>query len=192
MSTTDQTHLQAIRRRSQRSLLLLALLASLVLAVTIIQGSHARWVRAFYASALGAELLPDDGIELQKGRSDCGPAALEHVLKMSGLSVDVGRVHPPPGGERWGVSAGTLAAMSRRAGLAADVRAVDIDAIDRVVLPVIAVLGTHFVVIEAHAGPDAFRVFDPSLGRLKLPRRSLANDWRGVVIAFSSERRSFE
>lgn len=139
------------------------------------------------AWALESDLLADDGVMFQSNAANCGHVALMMVLRRLGHAIPIPLIDRA-GGARWGLSAADLARESREAGLSASVLEIDDVCLERALaklpMPAVALLGTHFVVIERRPESGVVGIIDPSLGRLRMPLGVVQREWRDVLIAF--------
>jgi hypothetical protein len=149
--------------------------------------SRLRPVRSLKAHFLGGSLLPDQGVELQQGPADCGPAALRIVFALRGVRVSDETRPVNRGRAGWSVS--QIVAASREAGMEAARARIPPAGIATMPLPAIALLGTHYVVIERRAPGGHFIVVDPGLGRMKAGIDYLIRDWTGHVVIFPGNDR---
>ena len=85
---------------------------------------------------------------------------------------------------RTGWSPSQIVAASHEAGLDAKALQVPQDRIDALVLPAIALIGTHYVVLERRTPGGGVIVIDPDLGRMQAGSRYLTRDWTGHVVIF--------
>ena len=170
-------------KTAARTLLLLAAftVAAVPLTATVLR-SRLRPVRSMKAYFLGGQLLSDSGVELQEGPADCGPAALRAVFALRGVAVTEST--QPVNYGRTGWSPSQIVAASHEAGLDAKALQVPQDRIDALVLPAIALIGTHYVVLERRTPGGGVIVIDPDLGRMQAGSRYLTRDWTGHVVIF--------
>jgi ABC-type bacteriocin/lantibiotic exporter with double-glycine peptidase domain len=90
----------------------------------------------------------------------------------------------PVNRSRSGWSLSQIATASRDAGLNATVVRIPRERIPALELPAIALLGTHYVVIERRTSDGGFIVIDPDIGRMKAGIGYLTRDWTGHVVIF--------
>lgn len=93
--------------------------------------------------------------------------------------------------DRIGLSLDELVGRSIAAGLPARIQAVDTrclaPALSRVTLPAVALMGSHYVVIEtAIDASGRLTIVDPGLGRMHMPIDPLQRGWRGYLITFGA------
>ena len=156
----------------------------------------ARWSAApparLVAAITGVEALGFDGVVRQRGRSDCGAAALAMVLASFDRPVPVELLEDElPIGPR-GTSMLALRDSAARHGLEATGWRVSWAHLASVPLPAIAFVdGDHFVVV-LRADASMVELADPSRGRLRLSRRAFARRWRGEILTFQSIRSTSE
>ncbi len=157
--------------------------------------SRQRPVRSLRAWALGAELLDDRDVMFQTTNADCGHAALMMVLRHHGRRIPAALLDEASTA-RWGLTIGQLVERGNAAGLTAT--AVRVPGVcirrvfERIRLPAIVLLGTHYVVVESRPTGAFLTVVDPGVGRLRAPLAMLENDWREVVVAFGESDKTFE
>jgi ATP-binding cassette subfamily B protein RaxB len=124
----------------------------------------------------------------QRGRNDCGPAALAHCLRRLGAAVaypDPGiRVRPGPRGCRLD----ELAAEADRLGWMARARRADRCHLRRLRPPAILhVDGDHFVVLEGRER-GRWLLHDPARGPVRCSARALTARWTGWVLEIGPRR----
>jgi len=170
------------RRRALQLLALIAFAGIGMVSLAAFGRSHVRVIRATRAFFLGGRLLSDGSIVLQTGPRDCGPTALQHVLRIQGMK------HVPvmtAGMTGW--TPQQIVAAARRAGIPAIDSDIPLQNLSSLGLPSIALLGTHYVVIEQR-DRSGYIVFDPDLGRMRVGEPYFARDWTGHVVLFSNTR----
>lgn len=90
------------------------------------------------------------------------------------------------GRARVGLTAPELVALSRQVGLPARALAVPANCLERALvqipLPSIALVGTHYVLIEEPPSAGFLVVVDPAIGRMRTPIARLVRQWRGVMV----------
>lgn len=182
----------ANRTRTFRITLAAVVLASVVIAALPgYLGSKQRPLRWLKAWALESELLADTGVIFQTTASNCGHSALIMILRHLGRPVPMDLIDRA-GSARWGLSVAELVRESHAAGVPARVRVVDVACLERalarVPVPAVALLGTHFVVVEGRPQSGTLAIIDPGLGRLRMPMRIVRREWRDALITFGDER----
>jgi ABC-type bacteriocin/lantibiotic exporter with double-glycine peptidase domain len=177
-------------RRTTRSstvarvtLAIFALGGATAVGATVLLSSNIRAVRAWHASLAGGVLLADSGVRFQRGKTDCGETALAMVFDRHGIAAAPALMAPI----QWGREPSQIAELSNRSGLRAEVVRGPIDAIDHLLLPIIALRQNHYILVEAIADRDEVVVVDPGIGRIRFPRRALARGWRGFMITFPTD-----
>lgn len=137
----------------------------------------------------GAELLGREGVRLQSGLHDCGPAALANLL--AGLGLD------SPGLDSLGRLAGTRASGTRLSGLVRAARALGIslaswspDGGSEEPFPVPAIAWvhrSHFVTVVARDGTGDLEILDPLVGRYRMSPADFRRIWLGEVLLVVQE-----
>lgn len=146
-----------------------------------------RHVRAW---GIGAQLLSDRDVLFQKTDADCGHTALMMVLERFRKTIppDLARAAMS---DRIGLSLDELVVRSIAADLPARIHAVHTrclaPALSRVTLPAVALMGSHYVVIETPVDASGrLTIIDPGLGRMHMPIDPLHRGWRGYLITFGA------
>ena len=177
------------RRRAAAVLLFLALgLGSTALTVQQVY-SRPELVRRLGAWWSGAQYLGSDGVELQHSSNDCGPTALKMVCDHYGVSAtgeglarEMKMVHQ-------GVTLRQLERAAQGKGLACNARPATFSELSANVEPVIVLLRSHhFVVIDRTDTAGFVFVRDPSLGRLRYPKKAFERAWTGLALVFHGKR----
>jgi ABC-type bacteriocin/lantibiotic exporter with double-glycine peptidase domain len=144
------------------------------------------------ATVTGVEVLGFEGVVRQRGRADCGAAALAMVLASFDRPVSVDALDDELPIGPGGTSMLALQDAARRRGLDAAGWRMSWAGLSSMSLPAIAFVdGDHFVVV-LRADPASVEIADPARGRLRLSRRAFARRWRGEVLAFSPIRKTEE
>lgn len=81
-------------------------------------------------------------------------------------------------------------AASRETGLDARVIKISSSKIPELEPPLIALLGTHYIVIESRLPDGRFIIVDPDLGRMEAGTSYLIRDWTGYVVSFPMSYKS--
>lgn len=133
---------------------------------------------------LGGVLLGTEGVVLQGGPYECGPASLGNLLGRLGR-------HVPPT-DSLAELAGTTAAGTSAAGLQRAARSLGLDLrfevrpageIDDLQPPYIAWVGGHHFVTVVERRPDREHVvLDPQVGAVRLSPAALRSLWSGAVL----------
>jgi len=184
-------HMARLARGRWRFLLALALVALLAAAVApSLLASRQRAIRHVRAWAFGSQLLEDQGVVFQANDAMCGHACLMTAL------LRLGRDIPPDLLEQAaraqvGLTARELVALSHQVGLPAQLLAVPVAclerALSRISLPSIALVGTHYLLVERPSTPGFVVVVDPAVGRLRAPIARLAREWRGAIVVLGAD-----
>lgn len=131
---------------------------------------------------LARAVAPNVRRVLQTGKYDCGLACLLTVARLLGHAIDPAPVRALAPADGRGLTMADLIAVADRIGLQAQGIHCAPDELEQ--LPVPAILhwtDGHFVVIE-RLYPSAAEVFDPLVGRLRLSRRRLSDQFSGHVM----------
>jgi ABC-type bacteriocin/lantibiotic exporter with double-glycine peptidase domain len=149
--------------------------------------SQWRPVRRLKAHFLGARLLSDKGVVFQSGPADCGPTALQTIAALHNR-----RFVNQSAASRFtsGWTPEQLVTASREMGLDARIIKVPPSKIPELEPPLIALLGTHYIVVESRLPDGRFIIVDPDLGRMEAGAGYLIRDWTGNVVAFPSSYKS--
>lgn len=168
-------------------ILLVTALAALVTAAVApsVLASRQRVLRHVRAWALGSQLLEDRGVVFQANDVTCGHACLMTALRRLRREIPPDLVELA-GRARVGLTAPELVALSRQVGLPARALAVPANCLERALvqipLPSIALVGTHYVLIEEPPSAGFLVVVDPAIGRMRTPIARLVRQWRGVMV----------
>ncbi len=154
--------------------------AALVLFISV---SHVRLARAARARLLGFTLLSDCGVVLQKGRADCGPAALSMAVSCLGGDC-TSDLMSGTRTMRWGWTPQELVDASARCQVKARVQQIQTSALSTLPLPSIVLWGPHYVVLEKAFDGAHLVVLDPTTGRLLVPIAVLAKEVRKQAVVF--------
>jgi len=163
-----------------------AIATCLVLAIApSLLDSKLRSVRHVRAWALGARLLDDHGVILQTTDANCGHACLMTALVHAGRPVPRDLIEAASRA-RVGLTVAELAALGQRFGLPAAMLHVPAHCLGRVLdtvpLPSIALVGTHYVLVEGRPDGGSVTLVDPSIGRVQAPLSALERNWRGAMV----------
>lgn len=143
-----------------------------------------RWAARRAVLQMGGELLGRDGVVLQEGLNDCGPAALANLARALGA--------PVPSMDSLGILAGTQPTGTRASGLVRAGRAIGLplrveritgDRFDELPVPFVAwVHHSHFVTVSGWADPDRLLVIDPQFGRYAIDVHTFRDVWSGEAL----------
>ena len=190
----SRTFSSGVRRRS---LACVVLLASVVGVVTLFVQVTDPWIGLRLAArarvvALGAEWLGSEGVVLQQGLHDCGPAALANLIRLHGRTPpSLAKLTRSLGTTPEGTRASDLMRVAREHGLQLQTRQSTLAAVRRDEMPIIAwVESRHFVVVAPHGSDRRLQVIDPRMGAYAVERTQLAREWSGVVLSSASTRPS--
>jgi ABC-type bacteriocin/lantibiotic exporter with double-glycine peptidase domain len=162
-------------------------------ALPYVLASRQRVVREVRAWALGGTLLSDDGVLFQSNDANCGHTAVMMVLLHHGVTVPLSLLQEARTAAV-GLAVADVAERAERAGLPGTILHVPRDclierAFEALPLPAIALVGTHFIVLETPPVDGAVTVIDPGIGRMRWPVERLAKEWRSAVVAFGGAER---
>ncbi|GAB3158675.1 NHLP family bacteriocin export ABC transporter peptidase/permease/ATPase subunit [Amycolatopsis stemonae] len=119
---------------------------------------------------------------LQLSATECGAACLAMMLGYHGRATQVSECREFFGAARDGITARALVQAARSFGLRTKVFSLDLPALPRLELPVIAHWSfNHFVIIEAKLR-KGYRIVDPAFGRRVVGDDEFAREFTGVVI----------
>ncbi|MGW4523985.1 peptidase domain-containing ABC transporter [Amycolatopsis sp. NPDC004378] len=139
----------------------------------------AGWWRAVARWLVRRRRLP---VLLQLSATECGAACLAMMLGYHGRATQVSECREFFGAARDGITARALVQAARSFGLRTKVFSLDLPALPRLELPVIAHWSfNHFVIIEAKLR-KGYRIVDPAFGRRVVGDDEFAREFTGVVI----------
>lgn len=141
--------------------------------------------RVSWAASLDSE-TPSEGVVVrQRGRSDCGAAALKMIFNHYGID---GTLEDLEAATRTGPDGTSLLALkhvAKQRGLPSQGLRLSVERLVGVSMPAIAhVHGSHFVVVRS-ATADRIVVDDPSIGRLRMNADAFNRSWDNVILTFS-------
>ena len=143
------------------------------------------WLASYDPSESGA-----GEVIRQRGRSDCGAAALRMILDhygIEGSSLD--ELEAALRTRSNGTSLLALKRVAAERGLSSQGLRLNVEGLSQVPMPVIAhVHRSHFVVVR-RAG-DQLVVDDPAIGRLRMSATAFSRAWDGIILTFERSRRS--
>lgn len=121
----------------------------------------------------------------QRGRSDCGAAALAMILDHYGIKwTSLDELETALHTRSEGTSLAALKLVAEERGLLSQGLRLDVEALDRLPMPAIAhVHRSHFVVVRRLGGGQLV-VDDPALGRLRMSATAFDRAWDGVILTF--------
>lgn len=134
----------------------------------------------------GGNYAGREGVEMQRGESDCGVAALAMVLKHHGrgAGLDEERRGVLERGE--GLTLLEMQRISERYGVVAQGWRMNMRALARAPLPAVAHFEDHYVVVDRVLPDGTVHMRDPGIGRVVLPAADFARLWTGNVLVFGS------
>jgi ATP-binding cassette subfamily B protein len=139
----------------------------------------ARWWRALARWLSPRRRVP---VLLQLSATECGAACLAMLLGYHGRVTQVSECREFFGAARDGITARALVQAARSFGLRTKVFSLDLPALGRLELPVIAHWSfNHFVIIERRLR-RGYRIVDPAVGRRIVDDEEFAREFTGVVI----------
>jgi ATP-binding cassette, subfamily B, bacterial len=130
-------------------------------------------------------LRPKMPVLLQLSATECGAACLAMMLSYHGRSTQVSECREFFGVARDGITARALVQAARSFGLRTKVFSVDLAALNRIELPVIAHWSfNHFVIIEKRRR-KGYQIVDPAIGRRFVDDAEFAREFTGVVMTMT-------
>jgi len=136
------------------------------------------------AWALDARYLGREGVRMQRGKVDCGVAALAMILEhhrrapaLDGVSRDV-----LERGE--GLTLLEMQGIAAGRGLDASGWRLDVPTLARSPLPAVAHFQDHYVVVDRVTPGGTVLIRDPSIGRMELSVARFRELWTGNVLLF--------
>jgi ABC-type bacteriocin/lantibiotic exporter with double-glycine peptidase domain len=134
-----------------------------------------------------------EGVILQNRRNSCGLAALVMVLEHHGIKASTGEVERKAKLVRRGMSMLTLKRLAQSFGLQATGWRLNFGDLPNVRFPAILfVQNRHFVVVDSIGKGEFLFVRDPAIGRMRIPKKVLMDEWKGETLVFSNNTRSSE
>lgn len=152
----------------------------------------ARVVARVGVAMAGGTYLGRDGVVLQKGLADCGPAALANLLRTVGASIpsldSLGRL---AGTGAEGTRASGLIRAAQASGVSLVLRRVSPDSLEVVRKPFIAWVDKgHFVTVAEQFPDGRLVVLDPQVGRYSIKQEAFKAIWSGEAILLAGSARS--
>ena len=165
--------------------------ASLALAAVVVAGARLAapaldrlaWLASRDPSASSA-----GEVIRQRGRSDCGAAALAMVFNHHGIEWrTLAELETALRTRSDGASLAALKEAAEERGLLSQGLRSDVEALRRLPMPAIAhVHRSHFVVVRRTG--DRLVVDDPAIGRLQMSEAAFDRVWDGVILTFERPR----
>jgi ABC-type bacteriocin/lantibiotic exporter with double-glycine peptidase domain len=147
--------------------------------------THRGALKRVHAWMIGARLVADGDVILQRHDNDCGPAALKTILAGHGIERRLSDLTSDLYLTPQGTSMLKLRILSAKMGVPAKSWTVQSSDLPHVPLPAIAFINkNHFVVIRRFVAPKILEVDDPALGRLHWPLRAFQRVWSGETLIF--------
>jgi ABC-type bacteriocin/lantibiotic exporter with double-glycine peptidase domain len=135
------------------------------------------------AALRGQEYLGTDGIIFQKGRLDCGPAALAMVFRQYRLDVSLDTLEQQLIDTARGTSMLRMQQVAEKYGFRAEGWRVSAGDLARIPYPSIALYERkHFVVIDSVARDGSLTIRDPSFGRSRVDGGAFLKACNGEVL----------
>ncbi|HEX8672250.1 MAG TPA: cysteine peptidase family C39 domain-containing protein [Longimicrobium sp.] len=134
----------------------------------------------------GGDYEGRDGVEMQRGESDCGIAALAMVMKHHHQPAELEAERRAVLDRDEGLTLLEMKGIAARHGLAAQGWRMDMRALARAPLPAVAHFEDHYVVVDRVLPDGTVHVRDPGVGRVVLPAADFARLWTGNVLVFGS------
>lgn len=142
------------------------------------------------AHLMGAEFWGTEGVVLQKGKNDCGPASLMMIFDYYGVKSDLNKISNKIL-KNHGTSMFSLKQMAENKGMQAHGRQLTFKDFLNLKKPLIAfVLNNHYVVVSENSESN-ITVLDPSIGKLKYPFEEFKKIWNGEVLIFELKKRGW-
>ena len=138
--------------------------------------------------SVGGDYRGRNGVQLQRGVSDCGVAALTMILEHRRHAPRLEDVRRRVLERDRGLSLLEIQSIAARYGLRATGWRMDFQALARAPLPAIAHFDDHYVVVDRVEPDGTVHIRDPSIGRFDLPRESFLELWTGHVLLFNPTR----
>ena len=128
--------------------------------------------------------LGNQGVRLQTGINDCGPASLQMIFDHYEIPCTIQEIKRTIKPTEKGSTMLALKEMSELKGLHAEGWQVTVKDLSNILFPAILFTrGDHFVVADSVCEDDVF-VRDPAIGRLKIAKPKLSLMWKGEILLF--------
>lgn len=135
------------------------------------------------AALQGYEYLGRDRVVFQRGAIDCGPAAMEMVLKHYGIKESLESLEREMLNDPKGTTMERMKLVAERYGLLAEGRRIDAIALRNISLPLIALYERrHYVVVVERTPNGYLTILDPALGRCRTHERSFIRACHGEIL----------
>lgn len=129
--------------------------------------------------------LGSNDVAFQQRTNDCGLAALVMVLDHHGIKTSVGELACKVRWERKGTSMETLKELGRLCDLELCGWRLGFKDLSGMPFPLILLVeDTHFIVVDSVDGRGHLFVRDPSVGKLRIPNKKIADRWRGEALVW--------
>ena len=138
------------------------------------------------AWALDARYLGREGVRMQRGKVDCGVAALAMILEHHGRDARMDQVRERVLERGQGLSLLEMQGIAASRGLPATGWRLDASALARAPLPAVAHFQDHYVVVDWVGGDGTVLIRDPSIGKLELSGMRFQELWTGNVLLFGA------
>lgn len=131
----------------------------------------------------GYEYLGKQNVFFQKGKSDCGPAALMNVFQHYGIESSLDEIQLISGTTTHGTSMLGLQQMAEIKGLKATGWHYTWKDFMRATLPIIVFMDNdHYTVVDSFYNDGDLRIIDPARGVLKMSKRKFNRIWSGETL----------
>ncbi|MET0399755.1 MAG: cysteine peptidase family C39 domain-containing protein [Longimicrobiaceae bacterium] len=133
---------------------------------------------------LDARYLGRRGVQLQRGKVDCGVAALAMILTHHRREARLDDVRREVLDRGEGLSLLEMQEIALEHGLAAEGWRLDASALAHASLPAIAHFQDHYVVVDEVRSDGSVLVRDPAIGWMEVPASRFQKLWTGNVLLF--------
>lgn len=138
------------------------------------------------AWGLDARYLGRQGVQMQRGKVDCGVAALAMILTHHRREAPLGHIRRKVLERGVGLSLLEMQGIALEHGLSAEGWRLDTSALARAPLPAIAHFQDHYVVVDTVRSNGTVLVRDPSIGRMQLSASRFQKLWTGNILLFQA------
>lgn len=134
------------------------------------------------AWTIGGEYRGREGVQLQRGRTDCGVAVLSMLLRAHQRADGLEDLRRSVLERGYGLSLLEMKEVMAGRGFQASGWHLDDARLDDVPLPAVAHYDGHYVVVDRLSPDGKVHLRDPSIGRVEMPRERFAELWKGNVL----------
>lgn len=160
----------------------IGVIVTVIAATTFLLSHYAR--EHILAWRLGGVYLGAQGVRLQKGANDCGPASLQMIFDYYEIPSAVHEMRQAIGMNVNGSTMLALKELAELKGLQVQGWRLTSKDFSSVFFPALLfVRDDHYIVADSVSGENVF-VRDPAIGRLRISRGKLIKIWKGEILLF--------